>query len=334
MKLFLSSYGALCLGLLILTFLLAIWAVSIGPANISVGQLLAGLWHGDPQILRVFFEIRLPRVALGLLAGASLGCAGAAMQGLLRNPLAEPGLLGVSGGAALGAVIALYSGFVDSFWLALPLAGFIGTALVTGLVFWLASGTHNTTVLILAGVAISSLCASAISLILNLSSNPFAAMEIVFWTLGSVADRSNNDLLLATPPILLGLILLCACGRGLRALSLGEDTAHSLGIHVIRLKTQILIGSALCVGAAVSVAGAIGFIGLVAPHLVRPLVRFDPARLLPVSALAGAALLTAADIGVRLLQNTGPEIKLGVLTALVGAPFFIVLIRQAGRQAT
>lgn len=321
--------------LALLGLLLTLTASSLftGYVDMSAQHLLHGTLTGELIPQRILIDIRLPRTVLCLAVGAALGLTGAAMQGLLRNPLAEPGLLGVSGGAALGAVLALYTGFADTFYLALPLAGFTGTAIAISVVFALAGRHTGTTTLILAGVAVSSLCGALISLVLNWSPNPTALSEIVFWMLGSLADRSSHDVELALPFIALGALLLLGCGRGLRALTLGEETAHSLGIDLARLRVRILIGSALAVGAAVSVSGSIGFIGLVAPHLMRPLAGGDPARLLPLAALAGAALLTTADLAVRLLHTSGPELKLGVLTALVGAPFFLALILRTRQEA-
>lgn len=311
---------------------LAVLSLFTGYVDLSPQRLLAGTLAGETIPQRILLDIRLPRTLLCVAVGAALGITGAAMQGLLRNPLAEPGLLGVSSGAALGAVLALYTGFADAFYAALPLAGFAGTAAATAFVFFLAGRQTGTTTLILAGVAVSSLCGALISLVLNWSPNPTAVTEIVFWLLGSLADRSSRDVELALPFIAAGGALLLGCGRGLQALTLGEDTARSLGIDLARLRRNVLAGSALAVGAAVSVSGAIGFIGLVAPHLMRPFSGGNPARLLPLSALAGAALLTLADLGVRMLHEGGPELKLGVLTALVGAPFFLTLILRARRE--
>lgn len=319
------------LWLLLPALLLALTLVSLatGYVDMSPLRLLQGSWDGEPLPSRILLELRVPRTALCVLVGAALGLSGAAMQGLLRNPLADPGLLGVSSGAALGAVLALYTGFADAFALALPLAGLTGTALALSIVFFLAGRHTSSSTLILAGVAVASLCGALIALVLNWTKSPTAVSEIVFWMMGSLADRSTRELYLALPFMLLGAALLLRCRRGLAALSLGEETAHSLGINLARLRTLVLLGTACCVGAAVSVAGSIGFIGLVAPHLMRPLVRGDAARLLPASALAGAVLLTLADLGVRLLHTQTAELKLGVLTALVGAPFFLLLILRS-----
>ncbi|MDP3652921.1 MAG: iron ABC transporter permease [Rhodoferax sp.] len=326
------SGRAAVLGLLALLAVLVVMSLFTGPVDMSARRLIEGAWAGELVPSRILLDLRLPRTVLCVAIGAALGISGAAMQGLLRNPLAEPGLLGVSSGAALGAVLALYTGFADRFALALPLAGFAGTALSVGFVFFLAGRHTATMALILAGVAVSSLCGALISLVLNWSPNPVAVNEIVFWMLGSLADRSTRDMGLAVPFIAVGGGLLLSGRRGLAALSLGEEAAHSLGIGLAGLRTRMLLGCALCVGASVSVSGSIGFIGLVAPHLMRPWVQGDPARLLALSALAGAVLLTVADLGVRLLHFRGPEIKLGVLTALVGAPFFLILILRTRRS--
>lgn len=322
-------------GLIVLLVLLMGLSLFVGYVDIGPLRLIQGALAGDLVPQRILLDIRLPRTILCVAVGATLGLTGAAMQGLLRNPLAEPGLLGVSSGAALGAVLALYTGFANAFYLALPLSGFIGTALACALVFALAGSTTHRNTLILGGVAVSSLCGALISLILNWSANPLAMSEIVFWMMGSLADRSNQDLWLALPFMVLGCGVLLSCGIALRALTLGEETAHSMGVSLGRLRLKVLLGSALAVGASVSVSGSIGFIGLVAPHLMRRLVQGDPARLLPVSALAGAVLLLLADLGVRFLYNSGQELKLGVLTSLVGAPFFLMLIlhRRGNEQS-
>lgn len=253
------------------------------------------------------------------------------MQGYLRNPLAEPGLLGISGTAGLGAVIALYTGLSAAFPFALPLAALAGGALATLLVQLLAGAGGGAITLILAGIALSSLATALTALVLNLAPNPFAAAEIVTWMLGSLTDRSMPDVWLAGPLILAGLALLMTLGRALDALTLGEDAAASMGVTLGRARLLAVLGSALAVGAGVAVAGAIGFVGLVVPHLLRPLTGGLPSRLLPASALGGAALLLAADVTVRLIAPER-DLKLGVLTALVGAPFFLWLVWRGRSQ--
>ncbi|MCH8918408.1 MAG: iron ABC transporter permease, partial [Proteobacteria bacterium] len=270
-------------------------------------------------------EVRLPRAVLGLMIGATLGLAGAALQGFLRNPLAEPGLIGVSASAALGAVLTFYTGLAALFSLALPLGGMAGACVAVVIVQALAGRTGSSLTLILAGIAVTSFAAALTSLALNLAPNPFAALEIVFWLMGSLADRSFDHVWLSAPFMIAGWVLLITLGRALDALTLGEDAAHTLGFDLRGVRHRLVFGTALSVGAATSVAGAIGFVGLVVPHLLRPLVGHRPGALLPASALGGATLTLIADVAVRLL-SPGRELKLGVLTALVGGPFFLWLI--------
>ena len=309
-----------------------ILVLTILVAAAFAASLLAGrIWLPPADILSgksgltslIVMDIRLPRTILALLTGLTLGLSGAVLQGLTRNPLAEPGLLGVSTGAALGAVIAIYFGVTAIYSLAGPLFGLAGAFLACTLTF--ALGRGGTIALILAGAAVSSLTAAGIALALNFAPNPYAAYEIMSWLLGSLADKSWDQVLLAAPFIILGGILLSTTGRALDALSLGEAQAQSLGIQMNRLRLTVILGTALAVGAAVSVTGAIGFIGLVAPHLVRPFVGYQPSRILAPAALGGALLLLLADIAVREI-HLGPEIKLGVFTSLIGAPFFFWLV--------
>lgn len=328
----LRHLALLFLSLIVVALFLA--SLLIGPAALGLKQsvmaLLAG--EGGPVAL-VMQEIRLPRALLGLLVGAVLGLSGAAMQGFLRNPLAEPGLVGVSSSAALGAVLSLQTGLAASFALALPLSALAGAALAVLLVLVMAGPRGGALSLILAGIAISALAGALTSLVLNLSPNPFAVMEIVYWMMGSLADRSMTHVWLALPFMAIGCGLLLATGRGLDALTLGEDAARSMGVDLARLRLLIVLGTASAVGASVAVAGAVGFVGLVMPHLLRPLVGGRPSHLLPAAALGGAAMVLTADIAVRLIAPD-QDLKLGVLTALVGAPFFLHLLwRMRGLEA-
>jgi iron complex transport system permease protein len=299
-------------------------SLCLGPAAISLHRIPLLLVSGGetPEAL-IIREIRLPRTLLALGVGASLGMCGAALQGYLRNPLADPGVIGVSSSAALGAVIALYSGFSALFPLALPLAGIAG-ALACVICLFLIARNGGALGLILAGVAISAFASALTALALNLSPNPYAALEIVFWMMGSLADRSLEHVALAFPFMLAGCLILATTGRWLDALTLGEEAAHGLGVDGGKVSRRIVLGAGLAVGASVAVAGAVGFIGLIAPHLLRPLTGAQPSRVLAASALGGAVLLCLADCLVRL---SGPEteIGLGVATALLGAPLFVVL---------
>ncbi|MGI3168287.1 FecCD family ABC transporter permease [Pseudooceanicola sp. C21-150M6] len=317
--------------LLPLVVLLCLGSLVIGPAQVGVSESLrALLGGGDGPLALVMREIRLPRTILAASIGASLGLAGAALQGYLRNPLAEPGLIGVSGAAALGAVLAIQTGLAAAFYLALPLAALAGAVLAVVLLLSLAGPRGGALTLILAGVALSALTGALTSLVLNLSPNPFAANEIVFWMMGSLADRSMLHVWLALPVMAIGWALLLPLARPLEALTLGEDAAAAMGVNLARLRWQVVLGTACVVGAGTAVAGVIGFIGLVVPHLLRPLVGARPGPLLIASALGGAAMLLAADIAVRVVLP-GRDLKLGVLTALVGAPFFLHLVWRTGR---
>ncbi|MHC0052633.1 FecCD family ABC transporter permease [Actibacterium sp. D379-3] len=325
------SYRSLIITLSLAVAALFTASLLIGPAGLGLGDSLAALiaGRGEAEVL-VMREIRLPRAVLGGMLGASLGLSGAAMQGYLRNPLAEPGLIGVSSSAALGAVLALQTGLAAAFALALPLMALGGALLSVLLLLVLAGPRGSSLTLILAGIAVSAFAGALTSLVLNLSPNPYAAAEIVFWMLGSLADRSFTHVWLALPFMALGWVLLATLGRGLDALTLGEDAAAALGIRLGRVRLVLILGVAACVGAGVAVAGAVGFVGLVVPHLLRPLVGARPGRLLPASALGGAAMLLAADIAVRLIAPDR-DLKLGVLTALVGAPLFLHLIYKTRR---
>jgi len=317
------AYALLVTGLAAAVALAFLASLMVGPAAIGLGDALASLGRGGGDAtLIILREIRLPRAILGLAVGATLGLSGAALQGYLRNPLAEPGIIGVSSASALGAALAFYSGLSFSVPLALPLLAMLGGLLAVAILQGLAGG--NSLSLILAGVAVSSLAGALTALILNLSPNPYAVQEIVFWLLGSLSDRSMDHVALAVPFILLGWGLILAVASRLDVLSLGEETAQSLGVNLTSTRGMLVIGTALSVGAATAVSGVIGFVGLVVPHMLRPLVGHRPSRLLPASALGGALLLLLADILVRLIP--GPELKLGVVTALIGAPFFLSLI--------
>jgi iron complex transport system permease protein len=287
-----------------------------GPSFDLGGAELAG------TLLR---EVRLPRTLLGALVGGTLGLCGAGLQGLMRNPLAEPGILGVSSGAAFGAVLVFYFGLAASDSLLLAGGAVLGS-LIALLVLYALSGRATDLVrLILAGVGLNALAAALTSLALNFAPSPYAALEILTWMFGSLTDRMLSHvwlmLLLAVP----GWLLVIAAARGLDALILGEDAAASLGFDVRRTLWLVVGGTALAVGASVAVSGVVGFVGLVVPHLLRPWVGYQPSRLLLPSFLAGALLTLAADIVVRLMPP-GPELKLGVVTALIGAPFFLHMV--------
>jgi iron complex transport system permease protein len=283
---------------------------------------------GGPEIGgMIFAEIRLPRTLLALLVGGTLGLSGAALQGLLRNPLAEPGLLGAASGGALGAVIVFYFGLASATSLLLPAGAVLGSVLALAALYGLAGRRGDFLTIVLAGIAINALAAALTSLALNFAPSPYAALEILFWMLGSLADRSLAHVYLALPLMATGWLLVVVSGRGLDALTLGEDTAKSLGFDPRQTQWLVIGGTALAVGAAVAVTGVVGFVGLVVPHLLRRAVGHHPSRLLLPSFLGGAVLVTLADCAIRLMPP-GPELKLGVVTALLGAPFFLHLVMR------
>ena len=320
------------LALALLALLCAAVSLGIGPAHLGWARALAAVaGRGDAIATTIVWQLRLPRALLALLVGAMLGAAGAALQGYLRNPLADPGVLGTSSTAALGAVLALYYGFAAISPLTLPLFAILGA--IAGLVplLLLAARSEGPLALILAGIAIATAAGAGISLALNLAPNPFAAVEIMTWLMGSLADRSFLHVWLALPCIAIGLGVILLESRALDALTLGEDGATALGVNLKRTRTLLLVATAIGVGGAVAVSGAIGFVGLVVPHLVRPFTDRRPSSLLLPAALGGAALLTAADTLVRTVP-TLEEPRLGVVTALIGVPIFLHQLVRARRQ--
>lgn len=306
-------------------------SLGLGPAHLAGGRVFAALTgRGDLIATTIIWQLRLPRALLALLIGAMLGGAGAALQGYLRNPLADPGVLGVSSSAALGGVLALYYGFAAISPLTLPLFAIAGA--LAGLVplLLLAARSEGPLALILAGVAIATATSAGISLALNFAPNPFAMVEIMTWLMGSLADRSMLHVWLLLPCVTIGLGLILAQGRALDALTLGEEGATALGVDLARTRMMLMAATAIGVGGAVAVAGAIGFVGLVVPHLVRRFTDGRPSSLLLPSMLGGAALLTVADTLVRIVP-TLEEPKLGVVTSLVGVPIFLHQLIRARR---
>ncbi|ARW15698.1 Vitamin B12 import system permease protein BtuC [Komagataeibacter europaeus] len=290
----------------------------------ALADLLAGR-HGAGAV--IVGQLRLPRTLLAIMVGGTLGLSGAVLQGYLRNPLADPGILGVSGGAALGAVSVFYTGLMQVSIAALPLGGLTG-ALCAVVVLMGLVGRGGTLVLLLAGAALSSFAAALTALVLNLVPSPYASFEIMHWLMGSLTDRTFAHVWICLPGVACGTLLMLSAGRALDALTLGEDVAESLGFRLHGawgIQTRIVLGAAVAVGSCVAVSGAIGFVGLVVPHLLRPLVGYQPSRLLVPSFLGGSMLLLLADMVVRAV-TVGPELQLGVLTALVGAPVFLARV--------
>jgi len=316
------------IGLSVTSVVAIILACTLGSTSMSFDRLLtvmAGIGTVGDQI--VFWEIRLPRALAAFTVGAALGLSGAALQGLLRNPLAEPGVLGVSSAATLGATLTLFYGLANFHALAVPIAAILGAIAATALLSGAAMFTASATTLILIGVGISSFSGALMALLLNLAPNPFSLSDLISWSLGSVANKSFNDLSLIAPFFLLGTGIIIIARRDLAALTLGEEAAASIGANLKRTRLLIILGTGLVTGAAVSIAGAIGFVGIVAPHILRPLVSYRPDRLLIPSALLGGTMLVITDIIVRILP-TPTELRLGVVVALIGAPAFIWIAAQ------
>ncbi|MBT6456045.1 MAG: iron ABC transporter permease [Gammaproteobacteria bacterium] len=314
--------------LLIFLVIFISW-LSLGSGSIEV-NVVSGLWDWlnsiDNNDALIIGEIRLPRTLLALVVGAAMGLSGAALQGLLRNPLVDPGLIGASQGAALGAACVFYFNLFSGLGaLATPLAGLIGAAITLFILLGLSGSIVRPSIIIMAGLALSMFTGALLAMVLNFAPNPYAMQELVFWLLGSVSNRGLDNLLVLLPAFLIGGGIIWSQRRLLMGLSLGDQVAESMGLQVSRGSRFIILGTAMLVGSAVAVAGNIGFVGLLVPHILRPLVKYRPDKLLLPSALAGAIVVCAADILVRLLPP-GRELKLGVLTAVVGAPFFIWLI--------
>jgi iron complex transport system permease protein len=296
-------------------------------------SLLAGrVWldPGDtPNAALIVGELRLPRAILALVIGGGLGAAGAAMQGYLRNPLADPGLFGIAPGAALGAVVSLWFGYAAS-PLLLPLFALAGAAGAMALLAAIAGRTGGIALFTLAGMMIASLAGALTSLAISLAPNAFAMSEIIAWLMGAMTDRGWPDVWLAAPLTLAGVVLLRFAGPSLDALTLGEAAARSLGVSAGRLQALLIAGIGLTVGSGVAVAGVIGFVGLIVPHLMRPLTDRRPSSLIVPSALAGALLVLVADMVCRVLPLV-TELRLGIALSLIGAPFFLHLLLRMRR---
>jgi iron complex transport system permease protein len=305
-------------------------AVTLGETTFTADQYRLGLTRPSSPEAVVLWQIRAPRAVCALVVGAALGLAGAVLQGLLRNPLADPGVLGVSASAALGAALAIVLG-AASLPGAVEASALLGAALAGLLLIAAAARLTSPEGLILFGVALSSLAGALTALIFNLSPSPIASAEVMSWLMGSVENRSWIDVAWVTPPVLVACACAFTASRGLRMLALGEETAATSGLAMGRMRILALVAAAVATGAAVAVAGVIGFVGLAAPHLVRAGVRGDPGAVLLPSALAGGLMLVVADLLARLIP-TDQELKLGVFTALVGAPLFALIAWRAARE--
>ncbi|MFM5932053.1 MAG: FecCD family ABC transporter permease [Novosphingobium sp.] len=304
------------------------------PASLLAGQVWINPFDPSvPNAATILFDLRLPRAVLALAVGSGLGAAGAAMQGYLRNPLADPGLFGIAPCAALGAVLSLWTGYSASAW-TLPLFALVGAGAGMALLSLIAGRSGGVATFTLAGMMLASLAGALMSLTISLAPSPFALSEIVTWLMGALADRSWNEVWIALPGALLGIGVLMSAGRALDALMLGDQVARTLGVNPARLQALLVIGVGLTVGSGVAVAGIIGFVGLVVPHLIRPFTDRRPSSLILPSALAGALLLLVADCLCRVLPLAGGELRLGIALSLLGAPFFLALLLRMRRGAS
>ncbi|PCG15728.1 MAG: iron ABC transporter permease [Sphingomonas sp.] len=300
--------------------------------SVAAGKVWVPLdaWtSADPRSL-IIVELRLPRTVLALAVGAALGFSGAVMQGYLRNPLADPGLFGVSAGAAFGAVCALFFGYAAQAWL-LPGFALAGAGATMAMLALIAGRSGSLILFTLAGMILTSIAGSLTALAISLAPTPFVASEIVTWLMGALTDRSWDDVLVAVPLMAVGAVILARTAAALDALTLGEVAARSMGVDPRRLQLAVVAGIALLVGASVAAAGVIGFVGLMVPHLVRPLAGHRPSAILLPSALAGALLLTVADTLVRVLPTVA-ELRLGIAMSMLGGPFFLYLLVAMRRR--
>lgn len=315
-----------------LLLLLALGLVIAVPLSLLAGRVWIDPFAPTTEHAAVILvHLRLPRAILALVVGAGLGAAGAAMQGFLRNPLADPGLFGIAPGAALGAVLSFWTGYAASPWL-LPVFALAGGGGAMALLALIAGRSGGVALFTLAGLMVSSLAGALVSLAISLSPSPFALTEIVTWMMGSLADRSWREVWIAAPLTVIGIGVLLYAGRNLDALMLGEAAARSLGLEPLRLQVLMIVGIGLTVGAGVAVAGIIGFVGLVVPHLVRPLTDHKPSSLILPSALAGSLLVLVSDCLCRVLPLAGGELRLGIALSLIGAPFFLHLLLKMRRE--
>lgn len=316
-------------------------SLRLGPVPIKTLDVawaaLSAMGIDGPSVDRtaqlVVEQIRLPRIVVGAAVGMALGLSGTAMQGLFRNPMADPGIIGVSAGGAVGAVTAIAIGLVDLFWLALPVFAFVGAALALLLVYGIAAvGGHiSMATLLLAGVAVNAFLGAVISAIIYLIPNEGPLREILYWLAGGLDSRSWDHVWIALPPIAVGAAALALTARDLNLLALGDDEARSLGVRTGATRTALLVASALVTGSAVAVSGSIAFVGLVTPHVLRLVLGPDHRVLMPMSALGGALFVMLADMAARTVIQPA-EFRVGVLTAFVGAPFFVFLLIKNKRQ--
>lgn len=314
--------------------LLGLLVMALFAASLGVGKLWVppAAWFSDDPRFAVILSLRLPRAVLGLAIGAALGLSGAVLQGYLRNPLADPAVLGVSSSAALGAVVAIVAGAgagTGAGTIVIFASAMLGAGTAMALLALLVWRTGDVVGFVLAGTVLASLSGALTAFVISVAPNPYAVAEVIDWLMGALTDRGWDDALVSVPFMAAGAVLLWATGPALDALTLGEAAARSMGVRIGRVQALVVAGTGLAVGASVAVTGVVGFVGLIVPHVLRPMFGARPSALLLPSALGGAALTLAADALVRLAPGAG-EVRLGVAMAMIGAPFFLVLLLRRG----
>lgn len=327
-----NSYVVKNIALFVAMTVVALLSLLIGRTEIEVFTIIKALFGlADEPVNIIIQELRLPRVILGLFIGATLGVSGATLQGVLRNPLADPGVIGVSASAALGAVIAIHLGLHLVWSMFIPVFAMSGAFIAAIILLIVSIRESSVLTLILVGIGISSLAMAGVSLVMNLAETPMSVRDMIMWMLGSLENRTMSDLLLAAPFMVIGWLMMLNVGQGLNALSIGEDTAKTMGINISSLKLRIVVGSAISVGGAVAACGSIGFVGLVVPHMVRGLITQEPGGIIIPSALMGGLLLTLADLLTR-IPTQGATLQLGVVTSLIGAPAFLLIVYRTRKN--
>nr|WP_320132442.1 iron ABC transporter permease [uncultured Holophaga sp.] len=315
----------LILGLILIGACLA--SLGFGEMGFTPRQVISALaGRGDELVRTVIWDVRLPRTLVGMAAGAGLAASGVAMQAFFRNPLASPGLLGVSSGGAMGAVLVLALGIGQTSLWTVPLASVLGAFLATGAVMALARKGASTEHLLLAGVALNALFGAVTSFLLSLTAGQFQVSgQILFWLMGGLENRTWAHVWMGLPGILVAAALCLPLGRRLNLFSLGEASAQSLGVDVRRLRWELILLSTILTALATAIAGVVGFVGLVVPHLLRLAFGPDHRRLLPLSVVGGAAFMLICDLPTRCLSS---GLRLGVVTAIAGGPFLLYLLRR------
>lgn len=346
MKMITAASSKINFVLILLSLLAVLLSCFIGSTDLSFADIISALFGSENTSAEIIteiivWELRLPRALAAWVTGFALGISGAALQAMLRNPLAEPGVLGISSVSVLFSTFVIFYGFAGVGGFGLPLASISGALVATFLISLAARRAINMVALILVGVGLSSFAGAMMALLMNLAPNPFTLSDMINWTLGSVAYRSFDDIALVLPFMAFGTFCLMRQSGALSALTLGEEAARGVGVNLKQMRLMVVLGTGVLTGASVALAGAIGFVGIVAPHIIRPFMAYNSGKTLVPSGLLAGLILVLADIIIRLIPSPA-ELKLGVVAALIGAPVFVWIAvhgirqtyaREAGEQA-